>query len=195
MIISIITFVLVAAVTFTFLAVTLQIWRRFPRRSADDLIPFLQSISADELAQLFDPREEARLRSEIPEKDFRILQRKRLHLADEYLQRMAHNAAVLAEWANTELNRQHPLTRELASELHRRALNVRVYAFFTRFKLNLWLIFRLESARLLPAPHVADFRECAGIQGLHAYDNLKTAAGSLFAHFGHPEFEHLMQSL
>jgi len=87
------------------------------------------------------------------------------------------------------------LTRELASELHRQALNVRVYAFFTRFKLNLWLSFRLETARLLPAPHVADFRECAGIRGLHAYDNLKTAAGSLFAHFGHPEFEHLMQSL
>ena len=195
MIVSILTFGLVTVVTATFLAVMLRIWRGFPRRSADDLIPFLQSISVEELAQLFDPREEASLRFAVSEKNFRILQRKRLHLADEYLQRMAHNAAVLGEWANAELNRQHPLTQELASELHRTALNVRVYAFFTRFKLNLWLILRLESARLLPAPHVTDFRECAGIQGLAAYDNLKTAAGSLFLRFGRPEFEQLMQSL
>jgi len=194
-IVSILTFGLVTVVTVTFLAVMLRIWRGFPRRSADDLIPFLQSISAEELAQLFDPRQEASLRFAISEKDFRILQRKRLHLADEYLQRMAHNAAVLGEWANAELNRQHPLTKELASELHQRALNVRVYAFFTRVKLNLWLILRLESARLLPAPHVTDFRECAGIQGLDAYDNLKTAAGSLFLHFERSQFEQLMQSL
>ena len=187
MIISILSFGLVAVVTITFLVVILRIWRGFPKRSAGDLIPFLQTISVEELAQLFDPREEARLRSQIPEKEFRILQRKRLHLADEYLQRMAHNAAVLGEWANTELNRQHPLTRELASELHRRALNVRVYAFFTRFRLNLWL--------MLPAPHLADFRECAGIQGLNAYDTLKTAAGSLFVHFGYTECEQLMRSL
>jgi hypothetical protein len=194
-IVSILTFGLVAVVTFIFLTVIFQVWRRFPRRSADDLIPFLQSINVDEVAQLFDPGEEAHLRSECSEKDFRVLQRKRLYLADEYLQRMAHNAAVLAEWANTELQREHPLTQELASELHQRALNVRVYAFFTRFKLNLWLILRLESARLLPATHVADFRECAGIQGLHAYDSLKNAAGSLFLHFGHTGFEHLMQNL
>ena len=151
MIISLLTFALVAVVTVTFLAVMLRIWRQFPKRSADDIIPFLQSIQAEEVTKLFDPREEASLRAEISEKDFRLLQRKRLYLADEYLRRMAHNAAVLGEWANTELSRQHPLTLELASELHRRALNVRVYAFFTRFKLNLWLILRLESARLLPA--------------------------------------------
>ena len=195
MIVPILTFALVAVVTFTFLTVIFKFWRRFPKRSADDLIPFLQSINAEEVVQLFDPREEVHLRSGCSEKDFRVLQRKRLYLADEYLQRMAHNAAVLAEWANTELQREHPLTQELASELHRRALNVRVYSFFTRFKLNLWLILRLESAWLLPATHVADFRECAGIQGLHAYDTLKTAAGSLFLHFGHAEFEHLMHNL
>jgi hypothetical protein len=101
----------------------------------------------------------------------------------------------LGEWANAELNRHHPLTRELASELHRTALAVRVYAFFTRFKLNLWLILRWENARLLPAPRVTDFRVCAGIQGLAAYDRLKIAAGSLFLRFGHTEFEQLMQSL
>ena len=195
MIVSILTFALVTAVAFTFLAVTFHIWRRFPKRSADDLIPLLQAISLEEVSKLFDPREEAHLRAEMSEKDFRVLQRKRLYVADEYLQRMAHNAALLAEWANAELYREHPLSQELASELHQRALNVRVYAFFTRFKLNLWLILRLESARLLPAAHVADFRECAGIQGLRAYDNLKTAAGSLFLHFGHTGFEHLMQNL
>ena len=195
MIISILTFGLVAAVTVTFLAVMLRLWRQFPKRSVDDIIPFLQGIQGEEVTKLFDPREEASLRSEISEKDFRLLQRKRLYLADEYLRRMAHNAAVLGEWANTELNHRQRLTQELAFELHRKALKVRVYAFFTRFKLNLWLILRLESARLLPAPHVADFRECAGIQGLRAYDNLKTAAGSLFLHFGYTDFEHLMQNL
>jgi len=191
----ILTLVLIAVVMGTFLAVLLRIGRGFPKRSADSFIPSLQSISMKDMAELFDPREEASLRFAISEKDFRILQRKRLRRADEYLQRMAHNAAVLGEWANTELSRQHPLTLELASELHRRALNVRVYAFFTRFKLNLWLILRLESARLLPAPHVTDFRECAGIQGLDAYENLKTAAASLFLRFRRTEFEQLMQSL
>jgi hypothetical protein len=75
---SILTFALVAAITFTFLAVTFHIWRRFPKRSADDLIPSLQAISLEEVFKLFDPREEARLRSELSEKDFRVLQRKRL---------------------------------------------------------------------------------------------------------------------
>lgn len=195
MMVFILTLVLIAVITVTFLAVVLRIGRGFRKRSADSFIPFLQSISMKDMAELFDPREEASLRLAISEKDFRILQRKRLRRADEYLQRMAHNAAVLGEWANTELSRQHPLTLELASELHRRALNVRVYAFFTRFKLNLWLILRLESARLLPAPHVTDFRECAGIQGLDAYENLKTAAASLFLRFRRTEFEQLMQSL
>lgn len=192
MIATFIIYAFVAAVVFSILGVAFHVVRRFPERTIHDLIPFLQPLDIDEVELLFDPGEVAFLQAKFPDEEFRTLQSKRLYLAMEYLQRMAHNAAVLSEWANHELSRSHPLTQELASELHREAVHVRVYALFARLKLHLWILFRVGPARVLPAP---DFLECVGIRGLPAYGSLKKTAASLFLQFGHPGFEQFMQKL
>jgi hypothetical protein len=195
MTVTIITFLMMAAILFLLLSTLLQLWLRFPKRTVDDLIPFLLPVSLEEINRLFDPRQEALLRCSTCDQEFRAMQRRRLHLADECLRRMAHNAAVLGEWANSELDRSHPLTQPLAADLHQHALKVRVYALMTRLKVDFWIVLRLERTRWLPVPHLGDFRECLGIQGVESYENLKTAAASLFAQFGPADSERFMSNL
>lgn len=190
----------VAAIALSVLVVLARIARRSPERGIHDLMPLLEPINLEEVELLFDPHEASFLRSNFSDAEFRALQSKRLCLARECLRRMAHNAAILAEWADHELSRTHPMTDELASELHREAVHVRIYALFARLRLNLWILFRLGLPRLwpaslLPASLVADCRQCVGIRGLTAYGKLKNTSAALFVQFGHPDFEQFMQHL
>jgi hypothetical protein len=194
MIADFIIYAFVAAIVFSVSVVIFRIARRGPERTIHDLIPLLEPINLEEVELLFDPSEAFFLRSTFSDAEFRALQGKRLYLAREYLRRMAHNAAILAEWADHELSRSHPLTEELASELHREAVHVRIYALFARMRLNLWIL-RLCPARLSPSSLVADYRQCVGIRGLPAYGKLKNTATALFVQFGHPEFEQFVQHL
>ena len=143
MIANFIIYVFVAAIAFSVLGVLIRIARRFPERTLHDLMPLLQPVHIEEVELLFDPGEAAFLRANFSDREFRSLQRQRLYLAMEHLKRMAQNAAILAQWANHELSRSNPQTQELASELHREAVYVRVYALFARLKLNLWILLRL----------------------------------------------------
>ena len=192
MIANFITYAFVAAIVFSVLGVLVRIARRFPERTLHDLMPLLQPVHIEEVELLFDPGETAFLRANFSDREFRSLQRQRLYLAMEHLKRMAQNAAILAQWANHELSRSNPQTQELASELHREAVYVRVYALFARLKLNLWILLRLGPVGWLLTP---DFLRCVGISGLPAYGKLKRAAASLFLHFGHPALEQFVQNL
>jgi hypothetical protein len=194
MITDFIIYAFVAVIVFSVLVVIFRIARRGPERTIHDLIPLLEPINLDEIELLFDPGEASFLRSNFSDAQFSALQSKRLHLAREYLRRMAHNAAVLAEWADREVSR-NTTTEELASELHRDAVHVRIYALSARMWLNLWALLCLGPSRWLPTSLVTDCRKCAGISGLPAYGKLKNTAATLFVQFGHPEFEQLMQHL
>jgi hypothetical protein len=194
MIADFVTYGFVAAIVFSVSAVVFRIVRRGPKRSIHDLIPLLEPINLDEIELLFDPGEASFLRSNFSDAEFSALQSKRLDLAREYLRRMAHNAAVLTEWADRELS-QNSTTDELASELHRDAVHVRIYALSARLHLTLWTLLRLGPARWLSSSVITDCRKCAGISGLPAYGKLKNTAAALFVQFGHPEFEQLMQHL
>jgi hypothetical protein len=194
MIAEFIIYALVAAIVFSVSAVIFRTARRGPKRTIQDLIPLLEPINLEEIELLFDPGEASFLRSNFSDAEFSALQNKRLDLAREYLRRMAHNAAVLAEWADRELS-QNATTEELASELHRDAVHVRIYALSARMWLNLWAVLRLGPSRWLPTSMVTDCRRCAGISGLPAYGKLKSTAATLFLQFGDREFEQLMQHL
>jgi hypothetical protein len=183
----------VAAIVSSVSVVLFRIARRGPERTIHDLIPLLEPINLEEIELLFDPGEASFLRSNFSDAEFSTLQSKRLDLAREYLRRMAHNAAVLAEWADRES--RNTATEELASELHRDAVHVRIYALSARMWLNVWVVLRLGPSRWLPTSLVTDCRKCAGISGLPAYGKLKKTAATLFAQFDHPEFEQLMQQL
>ena len=195
MIATYVVYVLVAAIVLSVLGVLVRTAHRSPDRTIHELIPNLQPINLEEVELLFDPSEASFLRSNFSDAEFRALQSKRLYLARECLRRMAHNAAILAEWADHEMSREYPQTDDLVAELHREAVHVRIYALFARQRLNLWILLRLGPSRFLPASWATDCRECAGIRGLPAYGKLKSTAGALFLQFGHPNFEQFLQHL
>ena len=99
MIADFIIYALVAAIVVSVSMVLFRIARRGPERTIHDLIPLLEPINLDEIELLFDPGEASFLRSNFSDAEFSALQSKRLDLAREYLRRMAHNAAVLTDWA------------------------------------------------------------------------------------------------
>ena len=78
------------------------IWFRFPDRTIHDVADYLLPVDFDKAEALLDPQEEATLRKDLSPAEFRALQRKRIHLYLAIVQRMAHNSAVLIEWANRE---------------------------------------------------------------------------------------------
>ena len=92
-------------ITAGFVAAALAVWLmwfRFPDRTINDVTDYLLPVDFEKAEGLLDPQTEAILRKELTPEEFRALQRKRIHHYLALVQRMAHNAAVLIEWANRE---------------------------------------------------------------------------------------------
>jgi hypothetical protein len=171
------------------------IWFHFPDRTADDVVDFLLPVDLEKAEILLDAQAETNLRCDLSRRDFRKLQRKRIHLYVAFVHRMAHNAAVLIEWANREAEGGDEQAALLARDLQQIAVEVRLYALLTMIKLRLWLLLRLDSWQVLPAPSLYEVREVGGILGLESYDRLKTAASFLFLEMGRQNFDELLQNL
>src|ERR1700688_1604840 len=130
-------------------------WRRFPKRDVDDVIPFLYPVDLSLAESLLDPATEFEFRWKLRPRQFREAQRKRMRLYLELTRRMAHNATVLVAYADAEKNSEDPQRASLASALQEKAIEVRLYALMTRFKLRLWLLLRSEILTFRPAlPHL-----------------------------------------
>lgn len=171
------------------------IWFRFPDRTSQDVVDFLFPVDFDKAADLLDPELEGRLRKQLSPEEFRRLQRKRIHHYMAYVKRMSHNAAVLVEWANREVESQDERQAELATKLQQLGVEVRLYSLLTLLKLRFWLLVRLDWWTLFPAPSLDDLREAGGVRGLEAYDRLKSAASFLFLELGQGDFEELLHNL
>ena len=176
-------------------AVVGLIWFRFPDRTIHDVADYLLPVDFDKAESLLDPREEADLRHDLDPQEFRALQRKRIHLYLAIVQRMAHNAAVLIEWANREAESASGSKLEMVSKLQQVGVEVRLYSLLALIKLRFWLLIRLDSWWILPVPSLDDMRQVAGVRGLESYDRLKTAASFLFMEIGQGNFEELLQNL
>jgi hypothetical protein len=171
------------------------IWFHFPDRTADDVVDFLLPVDLEKAEALLDASAETHLRCDLSRREFRRMQRKRIHLYVAFVQRMAHNAAVLIDWANREAEGGDEKAAVLARELQQIAIEVRLYSLLTMMKLRLWLLIRLDSWQVLPAPSLYELREVGGILGLESYDRLKTAASFLFLEMGQRNFDELLQNL
>lgn len=179
MIFDLITIFLVVAILLFGAFTVLQFLGRFPRRTIDDVTPYLRPAEFEELESLLDPACEANFRLRLSPPEFRAWQRKRLHLMREYLLRMTHNSLVLIEWGNMELaaegsSRRTPETQALAQELVQAATEFRLYSLLGLAKLKIWITFRMDGAASLAA-----LRNMFGIDALKSYQRLRTAAGSL----------------
>jgi hypothetical protein len=171
------------------------IWFHFPDRTVDDVVDFLLPVDLDKAESLLNPYAESALRSDLTRMEFRKLQRKRMHLYLTLVCKMAHNASVLIEWANREAEEADERTAQLAHDLQQRAVEVRLYSLLTMLKLRFWLLIRLDSWKMLPAPSLCELQETSGVHGLESYERLKTTASFLFLEMGQGNFDELLHNL
>ncbi len=198
MMFDIITIFLVGLVLLFATYTALQLLGKFPRRTLDDVTPYLRPAELQEIQDLLDPAQEVNFRLHLSAEEFRRWQRKRIHLMREYLLRMSHNALVLIEWGNLECfeggsgPRVSPQRQALAQELIQAATEFRLYSLLALLKLKIWIVFRLDRWPLISTPSLPALRQVFGIDALTSYNRLKQAAGSLSTAYGRHEFlDHL----
>jgi len=201
MMFDIITIFLVGILLLFAIYTAIQFRGKFPKRSIDDVTPFLRPSEQDELESLLDPAQESNFRMRMPQREFAEWQRRRIHLMREYLLRMSHNALVLIEWGNmeaiedgndAETFRQRQL---LAQELVQAATEFRLYSVLALAKLKLWLVLPFPFKLLFPSPSLPSMRHVFGIDALGSYQRLKTAAGGLSLAHSHHFHDELLERL
>jgi len=173
----------------------LQFLGKFPKRTIDDVTPFLRPAEAHEFECLLDPAQEVNFRLRLSPAEFASWERKRFHLMREYLLRMSHNALVLIEWGNMEAFEEErngapesSQKQSLAQEMIQAATEFRLYSLLALFKLKLWLL--LPSFCFLgQAPSLPRLRNVFGISALGSYSRLKNAAGALGLAYSN-DFQH-----
>jgi hypothetical protein len=166
---------------------------QFPCRTIRDVPAFLQPVDSMNLMELLDPQTESVLHSSMTETALRCEQQRSLHYVREYMKRMAHNANVLLEWSNAELNRtmvgkqvedDSPEYIEAARKLHAAATEFRLYALLSLIKIQLWLVFRTRTWLPFAPPSLAELRQVCGMRFHALYSNLTDAASSLGQYYG-----------
>jgi hypothetical protein len=195
---DLVTIFLVGAIFLFATFTVLKFLGKFPRRTVDDVTPYLRPAELEELESLLDPAHEANFRLRLSPPEFRAWQRKRIHLMREYLLRMSHNSLVLIEWGNMEaghdgavpVSRRSPEQQAMAQELVQAATEFRLYSLLALAKLKLWIVFRLDTAASLPR-----LRNVFGIEALAAYQRLKSAASTLGLAHGNERQQQLLARL
>ena len=201
MMFDIITIFLVGILLLFAIYTAIQFRGKFPKRTIEDVTPFLRPAEQDELESLLDPAQETNFRMRMAPQEFADWQRRRIHLLREYLLRMSHNALILIEWGNMETAetgndaetfRQRQL---MAKELVQAATEFRLYSMLALAKLKLWLVLPSPFSLLLPSPSLPSMRHVFGIDALGTYRRLKTAAGGLSMAHGLQFHDELLQRL
>src|SRR5438552_9274926 len=175
MIFDLITIFILGGLLLTAIYTVLKYLGKFPDRTIDDVAPYLRPTDLETFESILGPAEEFHFRLRLPAKQFRQIQRKRIHLLREYLLRMSHNALVLIEWGNMEwvgpaqradLDKNR---RMMAQELVQAATEFRLYSLLALLKLKLWILFRLDAWPVISSPKVSGLRRLAGIDAVKAY--------------------------
>lgn len=118
-------------------------------RDLEELPGKTQPVDLAAFRNLTDPAEEEYLRTHLPPREFRRLQRERVRAALEYLGRAARNAALLVRLGEAARSHPDPAVAQAARELVDDALRLRLYALLAGAKLRARLL--LPGARLSPA--------------------------------------------
>lgn len=201
MMLDIISIFLVGALLLVAIYTAIQFRGKYPKRTIEDVTPFLRPAEHDELESLLDPAQETNFRLRMSPQEFSEWQRRRIHLLREYLLRMSHNALVLIEWGNmetseagndTEAFRQRQL---MAKELVQAATEFRLYSMLALAKLKLWLVLPSPFSLLLPSPSLPSMRHVFGIDALGSYQRLRAAAGGLSLAHSHHFHTELLERL
>jgi hypothetical protein len=201
MMFDIITIFLVGILLLFAIYTAIQLRGKYPRRTIEDVMPFLRPAEHDELESLLDPGQETNFRMRMSPQEFAEWQLRRIHLLREYLLRMSHNALVLIEWGNMEAfaernDAEAVWQRQLlAQELVQAATEFRLYSVLALAKLKLWLVLPTPFNLLLPSPSLPSMRHIFGIDALGSYHRLRTAAGGLSLAHSHQFHQDLLERL
>ena len=193
MMFDIITIFLVGILLLFAVYTAIQFRGKFPKRTIEDVTPFLRPAEHDELESLLDPAQETNFRMRMSPQEFADWQRRRIHLLREYLLRMSHNALVLIEWGNMESAdtgndaEAFHQRQSMAKDLVQAATEFRLYSMLALAKLKLWLVLPSPFSLLLPSPSLPSMRHVFGIDALSSYQRLRTAASGLSMAHG-PQF-------
>jgi hypothetical protein len=167
--------------------------RRPSELEVDDVIPFLRPVDVSLAESLLDPAAEFAFRWKLSRREFRKAQRRRMRLYLEVIRRMNHNAKLLAEYAEAEMNGCDPRRVGLVSTLQDRAIEVRLYVLMAGIELRTWLPL---CCNILPkTPVLARLRKAGDIDGLQTYNALKAAAAALFVQLPADELDSLTRNL
>jgi hypothetical protein len=201
MMFDVITIFLVGTLLLFAFYTAIQFRGKFPKRTIEDVTPFLRPAEHDELESLLDPAQEANFRMRMSPQEFADWQRRRIHLMREYLLRMSHNALVLIEWGNMEALEEGKDAERLrqkqmlAQELVQAATEFRLYSVLALVKLKLWLVLPSPLSLLFPSPSLPSMRHVFGIDALGSYQRLKTAASGLSLSYNHHFHDELLERL
>jgi len=172
-------------------------WTRFPRRDLDDIVHFLYPVDLELAQALLDPALEFESSWKLSRQEFRRVQRRRMRLYLEIVRRMSHNSKVLVEFGNAEIHRGDADSVEMARTLEQRAVEVRLYAVLTLWKLRFWMWASPSDLirRPIPRPKMGSLRRAGDLDGIQTYDALKSAAAAAFAHRQPGELDTLTRNL
>src|ERR1041384_2389857 len=102
MMFDIIIILLVGVLLLFAIYTAIQLRGKFPKRTIEDVTPFLRPAEHDELESLLDPAQETNFRMRMSPQEFAEWQRRRIHLLREDLLRRSHTARVLMGGGNRE---------------------------------------------------------------------------------------------
>jgi len=99
-----------------------------PVRHADDARAAMRAVDLEAFRNLTDIDQERYLRSQLPARAFRRVQRARFMATAEYLWLVAQNAAVLMRLGETARENPDAAVAQLGSQLASSAMSVRIYS-------------------------------------------------------------------
>lgn len=178
--------------------------RGTPQITIVEVPKFLHNARVEEFLHDLNPLREEVLRLTFSRRSFLHSQWETLHRMKERLSCMSHNALTFIYLANTEIwreTKEHPGMENaeryiaLAEELHRAAVEFRVYAIVALLKIECLLVFRTKSWLPFPAPSLAGVGRCGELQFKMAYERFKNAVAALCLEYGEEFQEEVMPLL
>lgn len=173
-----------------------------PQGDLDQVIRFARKLGISELSRLFDPDEEWEVRTFYSAKDLRRLQRERMRLAFEYVQRIGHNAELIQTWAATLYDEIRSKPRSeiterdyLVWQLLELASEIRVYHLCVHLQVRFWLVFGAHRWPLRWFPNIASLGRAQTFDIVSEYGKLIELSGCLSRTYGERYCRELLSAL
>lgn len=120
--------VAVIAVLTSVLLLKLAFGRQIPVRDLNELVAQSEPVDLAAFRNLIDSGEEEYLRANLAPAEFREIQRARMRAALQYVERTAHNSALLVRIGQASRHHPNPETARAAEKLANDALQLRLFS-------------------------------------------------------------------